>query len=360
MPTENKKKEVEELKKDKDVKRALEQTAGSKKQAAPKVAPAQKFWLGTYLLLLLILGAVYFALRFDLFNLEQYAKYKEDYAPLLQRSTVGTMAIVMLLMISKAIKIYLIDRLSDNVARFNLKRVTNLLAGIVIIFIIISILFANWYTAVVSFGLISLILGFALQTPITSFIGWIYILVKVPYRVGDRIKIGEASGDVIDVGYLDTTLWEFGGQYLSTDHPSGRIIKFPNSNVLNASVYNYSWALFPYIWNEVKFQIGYQSDLQFVADVMQKTAEEEVGEQMMERIGVFRELLAQTPVDQLEVRARPSVVFRVADNTWIEAIVRYLVEPKNAGRVKTQLIKKMLEQLNAEPEKVLFPKGDMR
>jgi len=65
----------------------------------------------------------------------------------------------------------------------------------------------------------SLILGFALQTPITSFIGWIYILIHTPYRVGDRIRIGDATGDVIDVGYLDTTLWEFGGQYLSTDHP---------------------------------------------------------------------------------------------------------------------------------------------
>ena len=69
-------------------------------------------------------------------------------------------------------------------------------------------------------ALISLILGFALQTPITSFIGWIYIMVRAPYRVGDRIKIGEASGDVIDVSYFDTMLWEFGGHYLSTDHPT--------------------------------------------------------------------------------------------------------------------------------------------
>jgi len=69
--------------------------------------------------------------------------------------------------------------------------------------------------------------------------------VRTPYRVGDRIKIGDATGDVIDVSYLDTTLWEFGGEYLSSDHPSGRLIKFPNSNVLNEAVYNYSWPLFP-------------------------------------------------------------------------------------------------------------------
>ena len=79
-------------------------------------------------------------------------------------------------------------------------------------------------------------------------LAWIYILIRRPYRVGDRIRIGEATGDVIDVSYLDTTLWEFGGEYLSTDHPSGRLIKFPNSNVLATPVYNYSWPLFPYIW----------------------------------------------------------------------------------------------------------------
>jgi len=171
--------------------------------------------------------------------------------------------------------------------------------------------------------------------------------------------IGQAKGDVIDVSYLDTTLWEFGG-HLSTDHPSGRIIKFPNSTILNSAVYNYSWSLFPYIWNDIKFQIAYQSDLAFVAKVMRETAEEEVGEAMMERVRTYRELLLQTPVDELEVQERPVVVFRVGENTWIEAIVRYLVEPRRAGPVKTRLIKKMLERLNTEPDKVMFPQGAIR
>jgi hypothetical protein len=65
-------------------------------------------------------------------------------------------------------------------------------------------------------------------------------------------------------------------------------------------------------------------------------------------------------VDEIEVQERPVVVFRVGDNTWITAIVRYLVEPRNAGRVKSRLIKKMLERLNAEPDRVMFPKADMR
>lgn len=346
--------EVEALKRDEDVRRALDQACVDKPPKKTKVETRQKFFLGTYFILLVAAGTVYYLIRLGYFDIAG------RFVPLMQRVVLGAMAIVLVFLVGSMVRTYLVNPLDNGVARFNLNRVINLFIGLSVFFVVLSLLFANWYTAVVSFGLISLVLGFALQTPITSFIGWIYILVKAPYRVGDRIRIGDATGDVIDVSYLDTTLWEVGGPHLSTDHPSGRIIKFPNSNVLSAAVFNYSWPLFPYVWNEIKFHVAYQSDLEFVARVMLEAAEEEVGEAMMDRISTYRELLQQTPVDQLEVQERPVVFFRVGENTWIEAIVRYLVEPRQSGPVKTRLITKMIERLNAEPDKVKFPRGDQR
>jgi len=278
----------------------------------------------------------------------------------LHRYLFGALAMVVVLAVMRALEVYAIARLRSPISRFNLTRILRLIVGLALLFIAISVLFVNWYAAVVSLGLISLILGFALQTPISSFIGWIYILLRRPYRVGDRIEIDEARGDVIDVSYLDTTLWEIGGRHLTTDHPSGRLIKFPNTKVLSTAVYNYSWPLFPYIWNEVKFHIAYESDLEFVATTMQKITEAELGESMLEKVKIFRDLLARTPVDHLEVRERPAVLFRVSDNTWLEAIVRYLVHPKESGRVKTQLTRKLLLALNKQPDKVLFPKSNAR
>jgi small-conductance mechanosensitive channel len=354
MADENTKADAEKLKQDEDVQLALQQTATKEQAAKPPVETKHKFWLGIYVLLFVAFGVFYRLLTLDFFS------FIDRFVPLLQKLALGAMAIVSILAVAKVVKVYLIARLANRAASYNLNRVLNLVVGVTVALIAISLVFADWYTALVSFGVISIVVGFALQTLISSFFGWVYILIKVPYKVGDRIRIGEASGDVIDVGYLDTTLWEFGGQHLSTDHPSGRIIKFPNSKVLNSAVYNYSWSLFPYIWNDIKFQIAYQSDLEFVAQTMREAAEEEVGEAMMERIRVFRELLAETPVDQLEVREHPAVVFRVSENTWIEAICRYLVEPRHSGPVKTRLIKTMLERLNAHPDKVMFPKGDAR
>jgi hypothetical protein len=93
---------------------------------------------------------------------------------------------------------------------------------------------------------------------------------------------------------------------------------------------------------------------------MQDIAEQELGEAMLKRVQTFTRLLAETPVDRLEVRERPNVIFRVNSNTWLDAIVRYLVPPREAGRIKTRLIKKMLVRLNAEPDRTMFPKGNAR
>jgi small-conductance mechanosensitive channel len=347
--------EVEQLKEQEDVKSALKQTAGTKETIPPPVPELRdKLWFGTYIIIVLGLLAFYYLLGSNLMPADT------NYIPNIRSFLLGAISVVIMMAVSKSIRVYLINQIDNKPARYNLTRVLNLVTFLAIVIIGLTVLSASWYTALVSLGVLSLILGFALQTPITSLIGWVYLLIRQPYRVGDRIEIGSARGDVIDVSYLDTTLWEFGGPYLSTQHPSGRIIKFPNSLVLNETVYNYSWPLFPYVWNEIKFNIAYDSDLEFVAQTMKEVVEEELGEKMMNLVGVYRELLKQTPVDELQIQERPVVHFRPSDNTWLEAIVRYLVHPKESGRVKTHIIKKLLDRLNDEPQRVLFPKSNLR
>jgi len=348
---------AERLEQREDVQFALEQTSGADEEAAlPRTQATRRdrTWIAAWGTILAALAAAYLCLSM---------RWLPVPAPALEvslRVMRGIAIVVAILAAERVASLLLITRLRDPVSRYNLHRVADLVAVLAAAFVGASILFRNWYAAIVSLGVISLILGFALQTPITSLLAWVYILIRRPYRVGDRIRIDEATGDVIDVSYLDTTLWEFGGEYLSTDHPSGRLIKFPNSTVLTTPVFNYSWPLFPYIWNEVKFHIAYDSDLEWVAQVMKEVAEEQVGDQMERRISTYRQLLAKTPVDHLEVREKPAVFFRVSENTWLEVILRYLVDPKQAGRVKNRLIEELLRRLKEEPERAKFPKSNLR
>jgi len=345
---------AEEISEKPEVRKELQRATGEKARQRVKARGRDKFWFVAYALILAGCVVLFFLFGAKVVPLPQPT------VDILRRILRGTALITVILAIAKAASVYALGGIEDPSTRFTLQRVMHLVVALLIALIVVSVIFVNWYAGIAALGIGSIIIGLAVQTPLKSFVAWIYILVRQPYRVGDRIKIGEATGDVIDVGYLDTTLWEFGGQYISGDHPSGRLIKFPNEKVLDEIVWNYSWPLFPYIWNEIRFQIAYQSDLKFVADTMQQIVEKELGEEMMKRVEVFRQLLARTPVDELEVRSHPRVIFRVDEVTWIDAIVRYLVSPREAGSIKTRLIPKLLAALNAEPQRVMFPKGDAR
>src|SRR5438067_7723669 len=236
------KQQVEELKQNEDVKRALKQTAGAQQPEEPvEVKTKEKVFIGSYLLLLVALGGLYYLLNLVVLTRGLASTYVDFF----QRATRGAMLVVLVIALEQLVSDYLIGRLDDAVPRYNLKRIVRLFIVLLVALIVFSVIFKTWYTTLFSLGVISFILGFAFQAPGTSFLGWIYILVRAPYRVGDRIKIGGATGDVIDVSYLDTTLWECGGEFLSTDHPSWGVVKFANSSVLNQAVWNYWVPLCP-------------------------------------------------------------------------------------------------------------------
>jgi small-conductance mechanosensitive channel len=345
---------AEEISKRPEIRKELERTTGQKHRVKVETRAPDRFWFLIHAVILAVCTAVYFLIGAKMIPLP------EGGIGIAQRILRGAVLITIVFAIARAISVHGIARIEDASTRFTLQRITHLAVALAVVLIVVSVVFVNWYAAIAALGVGSIIVGLAVQAPMKSFIAWIYILVRQPFRVGDRIQIGEATGDVIDVSYLDTTLWEFGGKYMSGDHPSGRLIKFPNEKVLDELIYNYSWPLFPYIWNEVKFQVAYNADLEFIANTMQKVTEEELGKDMIERVQTFRDLLARTPVDELDVHEHPRVIFRVGENTWLEAIVRYLVAPREAGRVKTRLIKKLLAALNAAPDRVMFPAGANR
>jgi small-conductance mechanosensitive channel len=324
------------------------------KEDNQKANAHHSWWISGYALLTLISFALYFLLHFHVFDI--FGNY------LLQLKKLSLWAGIagILLAVSRFIEQQITNNDKALAARYNLVRFIRLLTIVIILMVGVSLLFQNWYTAAVSLGLISLLLGFALQTPISSLIGWIYIIIRTPFHVGDRIQIEEFTGDVVEISYLDTTLWEFGGDYLTNDLPSGRLIRFPNSLVLQYAVYNYSWNKFPYIWNEVSFHVAYESDLGFIEDVVKRMTREQLDVKMEEKVSKLKERMETAPISKIDIKEYPSVNFRFNANTWVEVVVTYLVEPKKATDVRSRIIKKVLEELLKSPDKVLFPKSNSR
>jgi len=329
------------------------QKTSPRKNAA--VRPEVHHWfIGIYTAIAIAFLVVYILTRADIIPLQPNSHR------LLMNICLAGLASAIVMAVSRFVEKAMSRKPQLKTARYNVIRFIRLLSFLIIIFIIISFINQNWYATAVSLGLISLILGFALQTPIASLIGWFYIIARIPYRIGDRIQVGSFTGDVVEIHYLDTTLWEFGGNYITNDMPSGRLIRFPNSLLFTMEVYNYSWKKFPYIWNEIPFHVAYESDLPFIEQTIRKVTIEELGTEMEAEVRRLRDLVSDTPVHEDQIKEYPFVQFRTNVNTWIEVLVIYLVEPRRSGAIRSRIIKRIVHELLKEPGRAQFPKSNAR
>ncbi len=301
-----------------------------------------KKWIIIYGSVAVVLIAIYYLVHLPLFH------SWGNYVPFIRKLSLSLFLIAIIYLISKLVEklIYSQNHLEGD--RYNLLRIVRFLALVFSLIVGASFLFQNLYAAAVSFGLISLVLGFALQAPISSFIAWIYLILRRSYLVGDRIQIKGFRGDVVEINYLDTSILECNGDYLGNDRRSGRIIRFPNSLILREETINYSGPQVPFIWNETAIQIAYSSDLQFVEDCLLEAARLD-----------FKEKYPGIDMKK-HTSWVPAVYFRNNIYAWMEAVITYPVEPRDTTGRRTRILKIALPKLNEVPDRVQFPEGKIR
>jgi small-conductance mechanosensitive channel len=77
-------------------------------------------------------------------------------------------------------------------------------------------------------GSAALAIGLGLQDLIKNLVGGLVIVADVPFQTGDRVRIGDAYGEVIHIGLRSTKL-------LTSD---GKIAAIPNSEILTQRTFN--------------------------------------------------------------------------------------------------------------------------
>jgi small conductance mechanosensitive channel len=211
----------------------------------------------------------------------------------------------------------------------------------------LSILAGDVRAVVGSLGLLGLAASWALQTPIESFTGWLLNSFRGYYRVGDRISVGEVFGDVYRIDVLTTTVWEAGGagKPVAAAQATGALITFPNWEVLRSNLINYSRD-FPYVWDEVRFNIANESDLGYAVDVLEATARRLLGDEMQDAVQRYDRLLRAERLDFV-VEEVPRV-YLSSEDSWTDCTIRYLV-PVRARRHWSSLLTLEISRELAQP-----------
>jgi small-conductance mechanosensitive channel len=119
-------------------------------------------------------------------------------------------------------------------------------------------------------GLMTAALGWALQKPITGLAGWVMVVTKKPFQIGDRIEISGVKGDVIEISLTHIYLKEIGGT-IATEETSGRVIMIPNSKLFEQDIINYTLQD-EYILDQVITAVTYESDLDKAIKICEEAA----------------------------------------------------------------------------------------
>jgi small-conductance mechanosensitive channel len=173
------------------------------------------------------------------------------------------------------------------------------------------------------------------------------------FNVGDRIAMGGVRGDVVALGFMQTTIMEMGqppGE--QADSPSiwvgarqytGRIVTVTNDKIFDEPVYNYT-SDFPYIWEEMRIPIPYGADRGKAERILLDAAKrrtkgmQELGEEAL------RELERRYMIQRDDFE--PRVFYRLTDN-WTEMALRFIVGAHEVRGVKDAMSRDILEGLDA-------------
>ncbi len=172
-------------------------------------------------------------------------------------------------------------------------------------------------------GLLSAGLAIALRDPVSDLAGWLFILWRKPFEVGDRIQLGDVKGDVIDTRIFKFTVLEI-GNWVRSDQSTGRVVHVPNHEVFNEPLANYT-SDFEFIWNEMQVLVTFESDWSKAKKLLQDIADKHLNQFADE---AQRQVRRAQKAYLIHYRHLTPIVYTDVQDSGICLTIRHLTNPR--------------------------------
>ncbi len=193
-------------------------------------------------------------------------------------------------------------------------------------------------------GLITAGLAVAMQSVLVSIVGYFFLIGKYGVRVGDRVQIGNVTGEVIDLGLVRMHLME-----LSSQGPlgaTGRVVAYANSIVFQPS-----GGLFKQIpgvnfaWHETTLTLPAGCDYAAVKDKLMAAVVDVVKEYHEEIVRQTKQI-EKTTASSSVGGAKPQVQLHFSA-AGVEALVRYPVQLQHEAEIDERVSKELMKVISS-------------
>ncbi|MBA3063629.1 MAG: mechanosensitive ion channel, partial [Atribacteria sp.] len=132
-------------------------------------------------------------------NLMEWIQKALGLSPEVQIKIFASLVISLVLWVLYSIIVKIVWRRTENVRiRYSWGKTSGYVVIILGVFLIGRLWFKGFQSIATYLGLLSAGLAIALKDLVSNFAGWLFIISRRPFSVGDRIQIGNYAGDVID------------------------------------------------------------------------------------------------------------------------------------------------------------------
>lgn len=242
-----------------------------------------------------------------------------------QRNLLISLAIILLLWLTRWLLLRLIHRRYAENARtlYNLRKTVEYTSVVLGVLLVGRLWLEGIGTLVTYLGLLSAGIAIALQDLIVALAGWIFIVWRRPFVVGDRIEIADQMGDVIDIRLFTFSMLEI-GRRINAEQSTGRIIHIPNGKIFSEVLTNMHQG-FPFIWNEIPVMVTFESDWEKAKAILVNIVNE-LAPDVSDAVKQYGRRTGQRFVISYN-NVTPTVYTSVVDS-GVVLTLRYMVDPR--------------------------------
>lgn len=184
---------------------------------------------------------------------------------------------ILIIVCERFIRRQLFGRIADRNRRYLAMKVFTGVVYIGLLGWVVYRVAADYPGIVTSFAIVGAGIAVALQAVIKDIVGWIVIMQKRLFTLGQRVTIGAYTGDVADISLLRTTIAEAHNTQNSDVGRVGQMVHLPNSMVLDQPVMNFH-ATSDFMETEMPVTVTVDSDWRKAEEILKSILRDEVGQ----------------------------------------------------------------------------------
>jgi small-conductance mechanosensitive channel len=236
-------------------------------------------------------------------------------------------------------------RIDDAQIWFRTRKYATYAAFTVTVLVLIDLWLGGIGGALTYVGIVSAGLAVALADVLKNLAGWAYIVLRRPFRVGDRVELGDHRGDVVDIRVFRFTMLEI-GNWVEADQSTGRLVHVPNGLVFTDPILNYTEG-FPFIWDELGVLVTFESDWELGERLLRQILEVHAPNVDERRMGAQLREAAQEYFIRY-THLQPTVYVSVEDS-GVMLTARFLVPARERRGVRQSIWRALLHALAENP-----------